>query len=176
MYNYHSSRPVGRTVLCWEGEANHDHTSVAPRLASCFEAAIICRDAPGGVPVPSFSLLLCPLLRDHRPYCLFSCLFVCFHHNSSSKCGPDLLKTLNSHGKSPQEVGWKVASHHPGPWKRLTDPKPQTSVCRALTRLKRRQIGHRSVYRLAAFTHSSVQLSAQQILFGTLNCSDLPNH
>ena len=60
--------------MCWDGETNHEHSSVAPRLASCFEAAIIHQHAPGGIPVSSLCLLLCPLLRDHRPHCLFSSL------------------------------------------------------------------------------------------------------
>ena len=116
MCNYHSSSLVGRAVLCWEGEANHDHTSVAPRLASCFEAAIIRQHAPGGVPVPSLCLLLCPLLRDHRPHCLFSCLFVCFHHNSSNKGGPDLLKleTVMQRALRKEAGRWPATTLVPG--------------------------------------------------------------
>ena len=116
-----------RAVLPQEGEPDTHHTSAASRLASRCAAAITPLYAPQGAAVPSLCLPLCPRPRGYRTCCLISSLFGCFHHSSSNKSEPDLLTAGNSHGKSPQEVGWRTGQ--PPSWSPETvDGSRVTSV------------------------------------------------
>ena len=174
MYNYHSSRPVGRTVLRWEGEANHDHTSVAPRLASCFEAAVISQHAPGGTPVPSLCLLLVHCLEITDPTA-FSPVSSCVSTTTVQTNVGQTFSNLKQSWKEP--LGSRLEDGQPPSWSlEMADGSQVTNICLScihkageVTDMTPRCLQIGSI-------HSSIQLFVQQISFATLNCSNLSNH